>query len=284
MTDLSVAGDGSVAARVGVLHVWATMLAVDGVRYALPAGAAFMLFWVWGRERFRRRLVQGFYPSAAKMLHDVRWSLSTVVVFSLFGTGAWFAGRAGLLRRYEDVGELGWAWFALSAVLLIVLQDTYFYWTHRAMHAPRLYRVFHRTHHVSTNPSPWTAYAFAPAEATVHAAFVPLAWLVLPLHQAAVFLFLLFMVVRNVLGHLSIELYPSGFTRSRFWGWHTTTTHHALHHKHFRSNYGLYFTFWDRLMKTTHAAYDDTFERVGARSSQTQTQASPLPCKPMQTD
>ena len=29
-----------------------------------------------------------------------------------------------------------------------------------------------------------------------------------------------------------------------------TTTHHDLHHQHGRSNYGLYFTFWDRLLNT----------------------------------
>jgi Delta7-sterol 5-desaturase len=146
-----------------------------------------------------------------------------------------------------------------------VLQDAYFYWTHRAMHMPLLYRAFHRVHHSSTNPSPWTAYAFSVPEAVTHAAFLPLAWLVLPLQDAAVFVFLLFMVTRDVLAHLSIELFPSGFTRRRFLGWHTTATHHALHHKYVTGNFGLYFTLWDRWMGTTDARYETTFERVVAR-------------------
>ena len=262
MTYVSFEGHGEAAAMAEAIGVWARMLVVDGARYAIAAGGAFLLFWVWGRDRFRRRLVQGDYVRAAKMLHDVRWSISTVVIFSLFGTGVWYAGHAGILRRYEHVGDRGWGWFFLSVALLVVLQDTYFYWTHRAMHSRWLYRTVHRVHHVSTNPSPWTAYAFAPLEAIVHAVFVPLVWLFLPLHEAAVFVFLLFMVVRNVLGHLSIELYPPGFTRSRSWGWHTTTTHHAMHHKHFTANYGLYFTFWDRVMGTTHADYDAAFDRI----------------------
>jgi sterol desaturase/sphingolipid hydroxylase (fatty acid hydroxylase superfamily) len=62
-----------------------------------------------------------------------------------------------------------------------------------------------------------------------------------------------------------MELFPRGFTRSRFLGWHTTATHHALHHKDFTSNFGLYFTFWDRLLGTTHPRYDETFERVVSR-------------------
>jgi sterol desaturase/sphingolipid hydroxylase (fatty acid hydroxylase superfamily) len=248
------------------LTVWLLSYAVDLARYALIAGPAFLFFWVWGRERFRSRLVQGDYTGRRLMLHDLGWSMSTVLVFSLAGVAVFYGGKWGLLRRYESIAEHGWAWFALSVVLLIVLQDAYFYWTHRAMHRPAIFRAVHRVHHVSRNPSPWTAYAFSPIEAIVHALFVPLAWLVLPLHQGAVFLFLLFMVTRNVLGHLSIELYPRGFTRDSFWKWHTTTTHHALHHRHSHANFGLYFTFWDRLMGTTHQDYDTSFDRVaGAR-------------------
>ena len=244
------------------LRVWLIALLFDFSRYALVAGAAFAIFWVWGRERFRPRLVRGAYPRAAKLWHDVRWSMSTVIVFSLMGVVVYYGGHAGVLRRYLHVADRGLVYFAFTIVLLIVLQDTYFYWTHRAMHHPRLYRFFHRVHHRSTSPSPWTAYAFAPGEALVHALFVPLVWLFLPMHEAAVFVFLGFMIVRNVLGHLGMELFSSGFTRGPFSGWNTTTTHHALHHEHFTTNYGLYFTLWDRLMGTTHPSYHARFERV----------------------
>ena len=256
------------------LRVWLVAVSVDAARYLIAAGAAFLIFWVWGRERWRDRLIPAAFPRAAKLLHDFRWSMSTVLVFSLFGVAVVTAGRAGILQRYEGVGTYGWGWFAASVVLLIVLQDTYFYWTHRAMHQRRLYRFFHRVHHVSIDPSPFTAYAFSPAEAIVHAAFVPLVWRFVPLHEGAVFVFLLFMVTRDVLGHLSIELFRPGFTASRFFGWSTTTTHHALHHRHFTANYGLYFTFWDRLMGTTDRRYHDTFERVAGGRADTRIVAS----------
>jgi len=42
-----------------LLRVRLTMLLVDGSRYVIPAGLAFLVFWVWKRERFRRRLIQG---------------------------------------------------------------------------------------------------------------------------------------------------------------------------------------------------------------------------------
>ncbi len=244
--------------------VWLRSLALDSARYFLVAGFAFLVFWRWGQERFRHRLIQGAFPRAARMVHDVKWSLTTIVIFSLFGVAVYFAGHHGLLRRYEDVSQYGFTWLACSVVLLIVLQDTYFYWTHRAMHHPRLFRFVHRVHHRSTNPSPWTAYAFAPPEAFVHAAFVPMVWAVVPLHELAVFAFLLFMMTFNVLGHLSMELRSPGTTRHPVLGNQSTQTHHWLHHQSFRWNFGLYFTFWDRLMGTEHPAYDVTFERIAS--------------------
>lgn len=246
-----------------VLLRWLFTLFVDGARYFIAAGTAFALFWVWGRERFRARRVLGRAPEAAAMLHDLRWSVSTLFVFSLFGVVTYLGGLAGHLQRHDgDVGELGWPWFLGSIGVLIVLQDAYFYWTHRAMHHPRLYGLFHRVHHVGKTPSPWSAYAFAVPEAMVHAAFVPLVWRFLPLHELSVFVFLLFMITRNVLGHLSIEVCAPGFSRHPVWGIFTTTTHHALHHAHAGFDFGLYFTFWDRLMGTTHPRYHETFERA----------------------
>ena len=150
-----------------------------------------------------------------------------------------------------------------TIALLLVLQDAYFYWTHRAMHHRRLFRAVHHVHHLSRTPSPWAAYAFAPAEALVHAAFVPLVTLVVPVHELALFAFLAIMIARNVLGHLGVELLPAGALRRI--GWSTTTTHHALHHHRPHGNYGLYFTWWDRLCGTTDPSYEATFATVTSR-------------------
>jgi Delta7-sterol 5-desaturase len=245
-------------------HVWLLMVSMESARYFLIAGAAFLIFWLLGRERWRDRLIQGTYPRAAKMWHDVRWSVCTLLLFSVVGVATWYGGRSGVLRRYTELDGYGWAWLFASPVVMLVIQDTYFYWTHRAMHHRWLYRWVHKVHHASTNPSPWTAYAFAPAEALTHAAFVPLVWLVLPLHDVAALAFMFTMIVRNVQGHLSMEFYPRGFSRSRFWGWQTTTTHHSMHHKYFTANYGLYSTFWDRVMGTTHERYHQEFDRVAS--------------------
>ncbi len=42
----------------------------------------------------------------------------------------------------------------------------------------------------------------------------------------------------------------------------TTTTHHDLHHAQAGWNYGLYFTWWDRLMGTEHPDYHARFAQA----------------------
>jgi lathosterol oxidase len=242
--------------------VWPYNLAFDTARYVSVAVPAFLVFWVWGRERWRHRLVNRDFARWRQLRREIAYSACTVYLFSLVGAGVWFGGRAGIFRIYDGVARHGWAYFAFSVAFLVVAQDAYFYWTHRAMHHPRLFRWMHRVHHMSVDPSPFSAYAFAPAEALVHAAFVPLMALWMPLHQAAIGLFLGFMMVRNVLGHLGLELFPRWFARSRWTRWSTTTTHHTLHHRRVSSNYGLYFTWWDRAMGTTDPSYEKAFEAV----------------------
>ena len=82
------------------------------------------------------------------------------------------------------------------------------------MHHPSVYKWLHKVHHLSTNPSPWAAYAFHPLEAVVEAGIVVLIVFVMPAHPMAVSFFLLIMMVYNVYGHLGYELYPKGFSKS----------------------------------------------------------------------
>src|SRR3546814_20206050 len=62
----------------------------------------------------------------------------------------------------------------------------------------------------------------------------------------AIFIFLAWMILRNVMGHAGIELHPAGWVDSKWLDWLTTTTPHDLHHSEGTNNFGLYFPWWDR--------------------------------------
>ena len=83
--------------------------------------------------------------------------------------------------------------------------------------------------------------------------------LFLPVSQLAILVFLTHMIIRNVIGHSGYELFPSWRNGRPVFDWLTSVTHHDLHHAQAGWNYGLYFTFWDRVMKTEHPLYREKF-------------------------
>ncbi|MGI9551584.1 MAG: DUF2147 domain-containing protein [Aurantibacter sp.] len=245
------------------------IIVIDFLRYFIPASLAFLICWVWFKDKLKHRFIQKSRPATKKLWTEFRYSMSTVLIFALVGLGIVTAKQHGLTQVYLEVAEFGWFYLIFSLALMILFHDTYFYWTHRWMHHPKIYRHVHRVHHRSTNPSPWAAYSFHPWEAIVQAAVFPIMLFAIPVHPSVAFSFLIYMIVRNVWGHLGYELFPKSFMRLKWLNWHTTTTHHNLHHEKFNANYGLYFTWWDRWFKTEHKEYEERFKEVTHRKQST---------------
>jgi len=247
-------------------EVWPNIYLFDLLRYLIPASLFFLIFWVIARGGLMHLFIQRAMPKSRQLWKEFAYSMSTVVIFSLVGFGIYTAEHAGLTKIYHNVDDYGIAYMVMSLIIAIVFHDFYFYWTHRLMHHKKLFRYIHKVHHESTNPSPWAAYSFHPWEALIQAMVMPILVFTLPLHPLAAFIFLAYMIIRNVIGHLGFEILPKGFTRNKWLNWNTAVTHHNMHHEHFHSNYGLYFTWWDKLMKTEDAKYHETFNEVKARS------------------
>lgn len=213
-------------------------------RYFTLAGGAFLLFYVLLRRPLVARKLQAAWPKQADYVREIKYSLVSIAVF----TGMVFATFTVLrpyTQQYVHVSDRPLWYYVLSLGLMFVLHDAYFYWSHRLMHHPKLFRHVHLVHHKSTNPSPWTSYAFHPLEAVAEAAIIPLIAFLIPAHRSAIGGFLLFQFVYNVYGHLGFEILPRALRR-----WLNTSSAHNLHHKKFTGNYGLYTLFWDRLMGT----------------------------------
>lgn len=243
-------------AAIGIfLHI----LPNDLMRYLLGAGGVFLIVNVLLARRLAGRKIRTSSPKAEQMRREFVISMRTTVIFALSGVASVMAAKFGLLETYYTTSERGRAYFAFTLVMLIVAHDAWFYWTHRLIHHPRLFRRLHRTHHRSHNPSPWTAYSFDMGEAAINAAFLPLFLFVMPTSVQAIILFLLHMIVRNAVGHCGYEVFPSRRNGRPVFDWMTTVTHHDLHHAQAGWNYGLYFTWWDRLMGTEHPLYHEKF-------------------------
>lgn len=244
----------------------AVLFAILLGRYLLVVGPMYLVFWKLLRRRMQHRRIQRVFPPRRRLIGEFWWSMSTFAIFTAVGVTMFLLNQHGWTRLYRDIGERGWGYWALSIALMLVVHDAYFYWTHRFMHHKKVFRYFHRVHHLSFNPSPWAAFSFHPLEAVVEASIIYVIAFTIPFHPSALLVFLLIMTIMNGLGHLGYELYPRGFTRHWLGRWFNTSVHHNMHHHLVHCNYGLYFNWWDRLMGTNHATYHQTFDTVAGRA------------------
>ncbi len=232
------------------IYTWKVDSIAIIVRYFLFVGFAYFIFYVWKVNQFKKNKIQPEIPSRQKIVTEIIYSISTLLIYCVASWMAFLFWNAGITKIYLDINKYGWPYFYISFILIVFIHDAYFYWTHRLLHWKFIYKWSHKVHHNSDNPTPWAAFSFHPVEAIITAGIIPIILFCVPAHPFIVFIFFTFMVFINVIGHLGYEIFPLNFRKSKFGRFHNTSTNHNLHHQNIRCNYGLYFTFWDKLMNT----------------------------------
>jgi sterol desaturase/sphingolipid hydroxylase (fatty acid hydroxylase superfamily) len=217
------------------------------VRYFLFAGIPYLIFYRLGYFSNRKLSEKANFAS---IKFEISYSLFTSLIFAFSGALLLYAASHGHTQLYFDWKEKGWFWLALSLPVLMGLHETYFYWTHRWMHHPKIFSFVHRAHHLSKNPTPWAAFSFHPTEGIIQAIFFPLIVCVFPIYGVILLIYLMIMTLFSVINHTGFEIYPKGFEGTWVGKRWITVRHHQKHHEKFVGNYGLYFRFWDKRMKT----------------------------------
>ena len=238
---------------------WLMGFGEDMVRYIIAAPLTWLVLCVICAPLLKSRKIRPDSPPAMQLVIEFLCSVRSVAVFSTVSLLSILLWKAGLLWGGEWRENAGPLWIVVSFVITVIAHDAYFYWAHRIMHHPRLFRTFHRRHHRSHNPTPFTAYSFDLAEAAVMASFTVIWELIVPVSWVGFTAFLIHQIARNVIGHSGYELFPARKDGRPLFDWMTTVTHHDLHHSQAGYNYGLYFTWWDRWMGTEHPRYHARF-------------------------
>lgn len=247
---------------------------MEGVfRYVLIVGLVHLLVLamrvVWGL-RFK---VRRDSPPSPQIVREAFNSIVATAVFAAVAVVVYIPVESFLpqVRHWRGLEEQTIAprglVVALSVILLVLLQDAYFYWTHRLMHDRRWFRVFHAEHHKSHNPSPWAAYSFSIPEALIQGLFFAVALITLPVPGEAKMIFITFAIAFDALGHSGVEFLPRWVVTHSVFGWLTGATYHDLHHARGRSHYGLYLRFWDRLMGSEEPNFAAIYGHVCSRNN-----------------
>ena len=244
-----------------IFGLLAEMISSEFTKYIVSASILYFTLRFATARYTDTRKVRNKDPNKGQIRSEILRSIRTTVIFSIVSLSVVYGIQNNLTQIYRNIDEMGVPYLVGSTVFVIVLHDAWFYWTHRLIHNPRLFRAFHITHHKSHRPTPFTAYSFDIGEAVLNGLYVPILVFVLPLHPIVLGVFTIHMIIRNVMGHSGVELFPSNSKGQPFFDWMTTVTHHDMHHELAFYNFGLYFTWWDRWMGTEHPDYHARFAK-----------------------
>ena len=226
------------------------------VRYFIVAGGTYWFFYSFQYGSLAQA-DKCKSPNHQAIKKDIILSLITTVPLAICSALVMTSYDFGATQLYSTISDKpngmdslrGIIYLIVSFIGVILLQDTCFYFFHRAFHHPALYNWLHRGHHRSKHPTPWTSFALDFPEALIQGLFLVAVVFIIPLHIYVLALLLITMTVWALVNHLGFELFPS-FPHHWLGKWFISSDHHSLHHRNYTRHYGLYFTFWDRLLGT----------------------------------
>ena len=193
-----------------------------------------LVAWLWPKLR-----IQNVSESDAKIREMIHLSIRNL-----------FAGLGVVVLLHPltatimYTGPFTWLYQSGVFIVMMLLADGNFYWSHRLLHHPLFYARCHKLHHSCKHPVPWTSLYVDVGEfviAIMSSFLLPL-WMVgalgLSTHYLTYSAYLIFLTFSLVMSHDGMNI-PF-----------LDATHHDEHHLRFTGNYGTKSMMWDRLMGT----------------------------------
>jgi len=222
------------------------------IRYFILTSFSYFIFYKILKSKIVRLKIQQKFPLYKDYVREIKHSIFTIFIFAGYAYIILNTSLKDFTKIYDDIHQFSTLYFITTIIIALFIHDTYFYFIHRIMHHPKIFKYVHLVHHKSTNPNPFSSYSFHPIEAIIEGAVIIVIAITIPIHKLALGIFLLVMILYNIYGHLGYEIIPNWIRKSKIGKWLNTATNHNLHHKLGRDNYGLYFKFWDEIFKTSH--------------------------------
>lgn len=232
----------------------------------IVAGGLHLYFYTWKRQGRRLRYdardlkrQSRAFTFNNQVVDNMVWTLAS-------GVTTWTAYEAFMIwamaNGYAPV--LGWSdnpvWFVALFLLTPIWISFHFYWIHRWLHWPPLYRLAHALHHRNTNVGPWSGLSMHPVEHVLFFSSVLIHWLV-PAHPI------------HILFHMQHQALTAATSHTGFEGMLVKdksrlalgTFHHQMHHRYFECNYGNLEVPWDRWFGSFHDGTAAAHERMKQR-------------------
>ena len=250
-----------------IFQIWLVNLGMMSV----IAGGLHLYFYVLRGQgdalKFERRgMARGnrLFNFSNQVHDNMFWSLTSgVLQISVFqAVTMWM-----MANGYAPVMTLGDhpVWFVLWLLLIPIWSAFHFYWVHRLLHVPFLYRHVHSLHHRNVNVGPWSGLSMHPVEHFIYLTTLAIHWVVLS-HPIHLFFHVIFQGPGAAMTHTGYESLLVRDKRALTLG----TFYHQLHHRYYECNYGNQEMPWDRWFGTFHDGSVEATERTRARKKRMQ--------------
>jgi lathosterol oxidase len=178
------------------------------------------------------------------------WTLYEVLMFWAMGNG------------YAPV--LYWSdnpiWFILLFLLTPIWISFHFYWVHRWLHWPPLYRLAHALHHRNTNVGPWSGLSMHPVEHVIFFSSI-LIHFILPSSPVHILFHMQHQSLTAATSHTGYEAMLIKDKKHLALG----TFHHQMHHRYFDCNYGNLEMPWDKWFGSFHDGTEESHDAFKQR-------------------
>lgn len=230
------------------------------------AGGLHLYFYTWRQQhrdlQYDTRELKAnsrAFTFKSQLFDNMFWSLGSGVAF-------WTAYEVlmfwAMANGYAPM--LTWSanpvWFVALFLLTPMWISFHFYWIHRLIHWPPLYKAVHALHHRNTNVGPWSGLSMHPVEHLLFFSSILIHW-VLAAHPI------------HILFHMQHQALTAATSHTGFEGMLVKdknrlalgTFHHQMHHRYFECNYGNLEVPWDKWFGSFHDGTDASHQKFKER-------------------
>lgn len=230
--------------------------------------AAFFIFWiVFGNKLSNRKIQLSKRAGWVQIKEEIGTTLLSFIGSTIFMFIILYFKDGGMTKFHVETGKYGLWYEVVSVIVMVLISDTWFYWSHRTMHNPSIYKYVHALHHRSLDVNPYTSTSFHVIEAIWLTVWILPLVMLMPVSMAALGIVQVLGTLNNLKSHLGYELFPNFSNRAPF-NFLVTATNHSLHHTQYNGNYGLFFRFWDIVCGTELNSTTSNFAEIHERKNE----------------
>jgi sterol desaturase/sphingolipid hydroxylase (fatty acid hydroxylase superfamily) len=167
---------------------------------------------------------------------------------------------------------LWWAenpvWLVAMFVLTPMWISFHFYWIHRLIHCPPLYKSVHSLHHRNTNIGPWSGLSMHPVEHLLYFSSILIHFIV----ASHPILILYHMQNQALTAATSLTGFDALLVKDKR-TLELGNFHHQMHHRYFECNYGTLEVPWDKLFGSFHDGTSESHQKLLERRQKTMAKA-----------